>query len=51
MKVKQCEFSKSKIDMKQITQSIHAWIGHSSHADTNKLRESIFSNLVFVRNN
>ena len=38
---------KGRIPWRHIHQSIQSWIGHASHADTMKLRELIFSEIVF----
>jgi len=38
-----------KIDWKHIHQSIQAWIGHAKHADSYRLRELIFEEIVFKR--
>lgn len=51
MKLKQFEYANNKIKLKDITQSIKAWIGHSAHADTYHLREDLFQNLIFSKNN
>lgn len=38
-----------KINWKHLHQSIQSWIGHAKHADTYRLRELIFRELVFKR--
>lgn len=43
------EFRTGAIRIQDVRQSIMAWIGHAKHADTWKLRESMFQKVVFQR--
>lgn len=40
-------YGKGIIAWKHLHQSIQSWIGHAKHADTRRLRELIFSEVVF----
>ncbi len=46
----QRDFSKWKITLKEVSDSIKAWIAHASWGDTYRLREKVMKNLVFSRN-
>jgi len=43
------DYGRGIIGVKQVTQSIHSWVGHLKHADTYQLKKRIFSTLVFTR--
>jgi RNA-directed DNA polymerase len=49
MKQKQRLFSKGEIGLTEIKQSIMAWIGHSKHGNTYRLRKMVFNDIVFSR--
>jgi hypothetical protein len=40
-------YQTGKVARQHIHQSIQSWIGHASHANSMKLRELIFSDIVF----
>ena len=45
----QKQYGKGTLDLRQIRQSICAWLGHSRHANTMKLRELLLEDIVFQR--
>jgi retron-type reverse transcriptase len=47
MKIKQNQFSKGEISIADVKQSIMAWLGHSQHGNTYKLRKELFKDIVF----
>ncbi|MEK6804215.1 MAG: reverse transcriptase/maturase family protein [Nitrospirota bacterium] len=38
-----------RLDWADVAASIHSWVGHAKHADTEGLRRAIFSQAVFIR--
>jgi RNA-directed DNA polymerase len=38
-----------RLEWAKVTASIHSWIGHAKHADTDGLHRAIFSQAVFRR--
>ncbi len=50
---KLCKFARlyaaGIMNLSEITPSVMSWLGHAKHADTHRLRNRIFNNLVFVR--
>ena len=46
----QMDYRHGKISVEKIRQSIESWIAHLSYGDTWRLREKVFSSLVFTRN-
>ena len=46
----QRDYGDGLLDIDEITQSIRSWVAHLEHGDTWRLREKIFSSLVFSRN-
>lgn len=49
MRKQQKAYEQGKITSRDIRASVHAWIAHAGHADSGRLREGIFSQLVFQR--
>jgi len=49
LKRMQEDYTQGKIEMAEISQSIKSWIAHLQHGDTWRLREKIFTDLVFAR--
>lgn len=49
MKHKQMLFKKNEINRAEIKHSIMAWLGHSRHGNTYKLRTVMFQDMVFTR--
>ena len=47
MKRFQESYKGGSMDLKEIGQSVRAWIGHAMHADTIQLRKLIFEEVVF----
>ncbi len=45
----QKEYAQGKIDLQEIKQSLNSWEAHLKHGDTWRLRQQIFSSLVFTR--
>jgi retron-type reverse transcriptase len=45
----QTDYAQGKIDVYHLSNSIKSWIAHLAHGDTWRLREKIFTSLVFVR--
>lgn len=46
----QRDYGRGKIDWDQVNQSMQSWFAHLDHGDTWRLRQQIFSTLVFTRN-
>ena len=49
LKKLQKDYALGKIDLQDIKQSLSSWEAHLKHGDTWRLRQQIFSNLVFTR--
>ncbi len=49
LKRMQIDYSKGKMQLQEVTQSIQSWVAHLEHGDTWKLRQKIFISLVFSR--
>lgn len=47
----QDDYQKNKIESAKVLQSLRSWSAHLAHADTWRLREQVFSALVFTRGN
>ena len=45
----QREYAEGRMEWPQINQSVQAWIGHASHADTARLRNNLLPEVVFRR--
>jgi retron-type reverse transcriptase len=45
----QAAYAARKLEPREITQSLQSWIAHLKHGDTWRLRERIFTHLVFTR--
>ncbi|MBO3457467.1 RNA-directed DNA polymerase [Aetokthonos hydrillicola Thurmond2011] len=43
------DYREGKITQQEVSQSIRSWIGHLKHGDTWRLRQEIFSSLVFSK--
>jgi len=43
----QKQYGKGILDLSQVRQSICAWLGHSRHANTMKLRELLLEDIIF----
>jgi len=42
-------YAQGKITLAKVSASVRSWIAHASFSDTDRLREKIFSNIVFVK--
>jgi hypothetical protein len=42
-------YGAGRVSWATVTASVHSWIGHAKHADTDRLRRAIFSQAVFTR--
>ncbi len=49
LKKLQNDYALGKINLQDIKQSLSSWEAHLKHGDTWRLRQQIFSNLVFTR--
>ena len=49
MKALQRRYGRGDVGGAELRASIHAWIGHASHADTYRLRESLLGQVAFSR--
>lgn len=45
----QKRYAAGEISLEQLTQSVQSWAAHLKHADTWRLRQDIFANLVFTK--
>ena len=45
----QAAYAKNQVDVQQLIQSIQSWEAHLKHADSWRLRQAIFTNLVFTK--
>jgi retron-type reverse transcriptase len=43
----QMQFQRGEVNLREVRQRIQSWIAHASHADTWRLRRSIFAAIVF----
>jgi retron-type reverse transcriptase len=49
IKKMQTDYIQGKISIDEVTQSIQSWIAHLKHGDTWKLRQQIFTSIVWTR--
>ena len=49
MKIKCKQYSSANIELKNVQQSLNAWLGYACHADTTVLTDRILSKLIFKR--